>query len=149
MPLAIGTCVAVEDVVARVEPDRSFAPRLLEVDVPPREARGRVIAREPERMRVAEAMEHDGVGAGPDALGVAAVPLEQHPVAGATVSTGSNPPARPRWHEENDAPPIVPHDGPRESCLNDPLFPVDGAPYDGVAGFPLHAIRLMPGARGR
>jgi hypothetical protein len=97
-------------------------------------------------MRVTEPVEKKRVGTGPDALGIAAVPLEEHAVPRTTVPAGSDPPARPGWHVQNDAPLVVPHERPGESRLDHPPLAVDGTPHHGVAGFPPHAFRLT-GAR--
>src|SRR5207247_10593815 len=77
LPVAVGPGPAVEEVVARVEADRRLVPWLFEIDVPPRQARGRVVARKPERMCVAEPVEHEDVRCRPAALAIRTVPLEE------------------------------------------------------------------------
>src|SRR5207244_2028340 len=83
---------------------------LLEVDVPPRQTRGSVVARKPERVRVTEPVEHERVRFLPDAIAVAPVPFEEHAFSRAAVTAGADFEHCSRRDEEAGGPMDVPPD---------------------------------------
>ena len=86
------------------------------------------------QMDIAEAVEHQCRCVLPDAILIATVPLEQHPITWTAVAAGAHLEGRPWSHEQHDGPLVVAHDGPRQSGPNYVLLVIDRAPHDRLAG---------------